>query len=58
MQTSEGGKYYYNANTKAFEMANKPGESAPRSINKLLENPQVQKAVDKAMRVLGESISK
>jgi hypothetical protein len=41
-------KYLYNPETKQFE-------GAPRSVNDMLKNPDVQRAIDKAMKILGEA---
>jgi hypothetical protein len=41
-------KYLYNPETKQFE-------GAPRSVNDMLKNPEVQRAIDKAMKILGEA---
>jgi Pretoxin HINT domain len=41
-------KFLYNPETKTFE-------GAPRSVNDMLKKPEVQRAIDKAMKILGEA---
>jgi RHS repeat-associated protein len=40
-------KYLYDPATRTFE-------GAPRSVNKMLEKPEIQRAINKAMKILGE----
>ncbi len=47
-QDGKGNKFLYDPQTKSFK-------GAPRAVNKLLNNPEIDAAIRKAMRMLGES---
>jgi hypothetical protein len=52
-QDLTGKKYYYNPTTNEFYDSS--GNAAPRSVEKLLRNPAIQKAINKALtKYLGE----
>ncbi len=52
VQPHEGGKFYYDPIARKF--VTREGVLAPRSINSLLERPEVSRAIQKALKILGE----
>ena len=46
-QDNAGNKWLYDPKTKTFK-------DAPKSVNKLLNNPKFKNGIDKAMKYLGE----
>lgn len=57
-QDEDNVKYQYNVNDNKFYGYNKTTQAfdkeAPKSVNKLLENKDIQKAIDKGLKYLGE----
>ena len=49
----DGIKYYYNVGDRTFRIGSSSGELAPRSIQRLLEDPDVIIAIGKGLRILG-----
>ncbi|MET3516420.1 filamentous hemagglutinin [Pseudacidovorax sp. 1753] len=50
----DGEKYYFNSNTGLFEPAPGADGPVPNYVNRLLQNPGVQRGINTALRYLGE----
>lgn len=53
LQTKSGEKYIYNVKDNAFHINSSNGPLAPKSIQKLLEDPYVVRAIVKGLKILG-----